>query len=88
MCSPMEIIDATRKGNRARFINHSCRPNCETQKWMIDGETCICIFALCDIAAGEELTYNYHLQWGGGERIRYSSRACGAVNRQRHAYDL
>lgn len=37
---------------------------------MIDGETCICIFALRDVAVGEELTYNYHLQWGGGKRIR------------------
>ena len=27
-----EIIDATKKGNESRFINHSCDPSCETQK--------------------------------------------------------
>jgi uncharacterized protein len=44
----------------AAFINHSCEPNCETDE--IDGR--VWIFALRDIAAGEELTYDYNLYDG------------------------
>ncbi|HXY51876.1 MAG TPA: SET domain-containing protein-lysine N-methyltransferase [Terriglobales bacterium] len=44
----------------AAFINHSCDPNCETDE--IDGH--IWIIALRDIAAGEELVYDYNLYDG------------------------
>jgi uncharacterized protein len=51
------VIDATRVGNSARWINHSCTPNCETT----DEEGRIFIEARRDIAPGEELTYDYNL---------------------------
>ena len=54
-----EVIDPTYKGNLARFINHSCEPNCITQKWNVLGEICIGIFALRDIEEDEELTFDY-----------------------------
>jgi hypothetical protein len=54
-----EVIDPTEKGNLARFINHSCEPNCETQKWHVLSEVCVGIFTLRDIHEGEELTFNY-----------------------------
>ena len=41
----------------AMFINHSCNPNCETE----DDNDHIYVIALRDIAAGEELTYEYNL---------------------------
>lgn len=47
------VIDAGPKGNSARFINHSCSPNCETQKWTVNGDVRIGLFALSDIEAGE-----------------------------------
>lgn len=58
------FIDARVKGNVARFMNSSCRPNCETQVW-IDEDTRlqhVGIFAVKDVKAGEELTFNYHFQ--------------------------
>jgi len=54
-----EVIDPTYKGNLARFINHSCDPNCITVKWNVLGEVCIGIFANRDILEDEELTFDY-----------------------------
>lgn len=54
----------------AMYLNHSCQPNCETDQ--IDGK--IWILALRNIAAGEELTYDYNLFDGEGEAPCY----CGA----------
>ena len=51
-------IDASRQGNDARFINHSCDPNCEAD--VIDGH--VYITAIRDIPPGEELTYDYALE--------------------------
>lgn len=33
------VIDSYRMGNEARFINHSCDPNCEMQKWWVSVES-------------------------------------------------
>ncbi len=54
-------IDAKDKANLARFINHSCNPNCITQVWNVAGEPRAGIFAVRDIPAGEELTFDYQV---------------------------
>ncbi|KAJ8531165.1 hypothetical protein K7X08_026599 [Anisodus acutangulus] len=66
-----EVIDACAKGNLGRFINHSCDPNCRTEKWMVNGEVCIGLFALRDIKKGEEVTfdYNYVRVFGAAAKI-------------------
>ncbi|XP_037088867.1 probable histone-lysine N-methyltransferase CG1716, partial [Pollicipes pollicipes] len=61
------IIDATEKGNDSRFINHSCDPNAETQKWTVNGELRIGFFTRRPVAAGEEITFDYQLQRYGKE---------------------
>jgi len=53
------VIDATLKGNSARFINHSCDPNCYSKICDILGKKHIIIFAMRKIFPGEELTYDY-----------------------------
>ncbi|XP_032434420.1 histone-lysine N-methyltransferase NSD3 isoform X3 [Xiphophorus hellerii] len=71
------VIDAGPKGNSSRFMNHSCSPNCETQKWTVNGDVRIGLFALCDIEAGTELTFNYNLHCVGNRRM---SCHCGSDN--------
>ncbi|CAK9154172.1 unnamed protein product [Ilex paraguariensis] len=71
------FIDATQKGSLARFINHSCQPNCETRKWTVLGETRVGIFAKQDICVGTELAYDYNFEWYGGATVRC---LCGAAN--------
>ncbi|KAH8375891.1 hypothetical protein KR200_006400 [Drosophila serrata] len=53
------VVDATMRGNAARFINHSCEPNCYSKVVDILGHKHIIIFALRRIVQGEELTYDY-----------------------------
>ncbi|XP_065366188.1 probable histone-lysine N-methyltransferase CG1716 [Calliphora vicina] len=64
------IIDATIKGNISRFINHSCDPNAETQKWTVNGELRIGFFSRKSIMPGEEITFNYQYQRYGREAQR------------------
>lgn len=49
------VIDGAGRNNKARYINHSCRPNCEAE---IDGER-VFIYARKNIQFGEELSYDY-----------------------------
>jgi len=55
-------IDASMYGSLARFINHSCDPNCYTQKWQVGGEERVGIFANRDIQRGEEFSYDYKFE--------------------------
>ena len=52
------VVDATMTGGVARYINHSCDPNCVTETIDI-ADTHIIIFAARRINRGEELSYDY-----------------------------
>jgi uncharacterized protein len=71
------VIDAGVRGNDARFINHSCEPNCEAV--IEDGR--IYIDAIKDIPKGAELTYDYRLELDGPYRKAFDALypcRCGA----------
>ena len=53
------VCDATRKGSLARFINHSCDPNCFTKIVTDNGKKKIFIYAKKDIPVDQELAYDY-----------------------------
>ena len=64
------IIDATARGSISRFINHSCDPNSETQKWTVNGELRIGFFTKTAVRAGDEITFDYQLQRYGKDAQR------------------
>lgn len=75
--SERHVIDANVGGNAARYVNHSCEGNCETE---VLGRR-VFIRAVKDIRPGEELAYDYHLQMDGRHtaamKRRFACR-CGA----------
>ena len=72
------VIDAAVRGNAARWINHSCRPNCVPYE---DDHGRVFIEAKRTIRAGEELSYDYKLNVPGRHSkallAHYACR-CGA----------
>jgi SET domain-containing protein len=72
-----KVIDASFGGNEARFINHSCDPNCEA----IDEEGHIFIFARRNIMPGVELNYDYSYARTAGDGPKEEAQYpcyCGA----------
>ncbi|XAR69411.1 Histone-lysine N-methyltransferase [Bertholletia excelsa] len=76
------IIDATRKGGIARFVNHSCLPNCVAKVISVRNEKKVVFFAERDIYPGEEITYDYHFNHEDeGKKIPCS---CNSKNCRRY----
>ena len=76
------VIDGQRMGSDCRFVNHSCEPNCEMQKWSVNGLSRMALFAKHNIAAGEELTYDYNFSLfnpSEGQPCRCNTPNCRGV---------
>jgi SET domain-containing protein len=65
--SDQHDLDGDVDWNPARFLNHSCAPNCEAE--LQDGR--IWIVSSCDIEAGKEITFNY-----GYDLVDYRDYPC------------
>lgn len=74
-----EIVDATERGNIARFINHSCDPSLQVEKWYVNRTPRLGLWAKRPIMAGEELSYNYSVKWHGDPDVAQRCY-CGAYN--------
>ena len=84
---PDEYIDARFKGNYARFINHSCGPNCSLKKWNVGGYTRIAIFAEQDLEAGTEVCYDYDFSTQEAAMFKCecgSARCRGSLSKDGH----
>ena len=65
-----------------RFVNHSCAPNCEMQKWSVNGLPRMALFALRDISPLEELSYDYNFSLfnpAEGQPCKCGSSQCRGV---------
>ncbi|ORY67456.1 uncharacterized protein BCR38DRAFT_456225 [Pseudomassariella vexata] len=72
------IIDAT-TGSIARFVNHSCTPNCRMIKWIVSGQPRMALFAGDRaIMTGEELTYDYNFDPFSAKNVQKC--LCGSAN--------
>ena len=69
-------LDARHRGGIARYINHSCEPNCVVHRWKVRGIIRACVFALRDISTGEELSFDY--QWDRKRGRAVTKCYCGS----------
>lgn len=72
------ILDGTR-GSVARFVNHSCEPNCKMIKWTVSGIPRMALFAgEKGVMTGEELTYDYNFNPYSVKNVQQCR--CGAAS--------
>ncbi|KAF3398329.1 Histone-lysine N-methyltransferase, H3 lysine-9 specific [Penicillium rolfsii] len=75
------VIDGQKFGAATRFINHSCNPNCKIIPVSINNLSddrlyYLAFFAIRDIPAKTELTFDYHPNWDGSKKIDPNAVKC------------
>ena len=73
-------IDARDCGNMARFINHSCSPNCEIRLWDIKATKRVGIYSKCMISPGTQLTIDYKFDFPQPSDLKLIKCYCESPN--------
>ena len=76
------VIDGHRMGGECRFVNHSCQPNCEMQKWSVNGVYRMALFSSKYLPVDTELTYDYNFSLFNpheGQECKCNSHECRGV---------
>jgi SET domain-containing protein len=60
-------INGDRNGGPARYMNHSCNPNCELVQWGVVGLPRMCFFAKKNMKIGMEFMFDYNWDWVRGQ---------------------
>ncbi len=60
-------INGDKHDGPARYMNHSCNPNCELVQWGVGGLPRMCFFAKKNIKIGMEFTFDYNWDWVPGQ---------------------
>ncbi len=60
-------INGDKNGEPAKYMHHSCNPNCELVQWGVDGLPRMCFFAKKNIKSGMEFTFDYNWDQVSGQ---------------------
>lgn len=71
------VVDATMKGGLARFLNHSCHPNCRSKIIKYGNTQTISFYALRNIKPHDEITFNYKMEFED-DKTKSERCYCGA----------
>ncbi len=71
-------INSANMGGLAKFMNHSCDPNCKLERWEVSGLPRMFFFANKEIKEGDKLTFDYN--WVCDKNKRMTECKCGTAN--------
>lgn len=70
------VVDATMRGGKSRFLNHSCHPNCRSKIINVGKTQTISFYAIRNIKPHDEITFNYQMEFE--DRSNRERCYCGA----------